>query len=139
MLQATAIDVLAERPDMHENVLSEIAHQNPGSINYSIKRFLKPPDWMREDTGLIHYQYSSPAPHKSSLELRFCVTGHVHCRETLDTFKKCKVHAAYNCHEKVASIDVLSFVFTPGVLAQLVKPRLSSDTLADNVLAFRHK
>jgi AraC-like DNA-binding protein len=73
------------------------------------------------------------------LELRFCVTGQAYCRESLDDCKKCKVHSAYNCHEKVASIDVLSFVFTPGVLTQLIKPRLSSDTLADSVLSFRHK
>jgi len=140
MLQAPAIiDVLVERPDMHGNVLSEIAHQNPGSIHYSIKRFIKPADWMQEDRGLLNYQYLPAAPHKSSLELRFCVTGQVYCTGKLHSGEKCKTHSFANCHEKMASIDVLSFIFTPGVLAQLIKPRLSSDTLADNVLSFRHK
>ena len=63
----------------------------------------------------------------------------MYCREHADECQKCKAHSARNCSEKLESIDVLSFVFTPSVLMQFVKPKLSSDTLADNVLSFRHQ
>jgi AraC-like DNA-binding protein len=135
---ASIVDVVTERPDMHGQMVFETSHQNPGSINYSIKRYVKPADWMREDTGLIKYRFLASAPHKSSLELWFCVSGKVHCKEQEGECKRCKVHSSANCHEKIDSIDILSFVFTTGVLSQLVKPKLSSDTLADNVLSFRH-
>lgn len=132
-------DVIAERPDMHGQLVSEWSRQIPGSISYSIKRFVKPEDWMREDTGLLKYNYEPSRPLGNHLELRFCVSGQVYCRDHADDCKKCKQHASANCHEKLESIDILSFVFTPTVLTQFVKPRLSSDTIADNVLSFRHK
>lgn len=132
------IDLVSERPDMQGQQVSELTRQAPGSINYSIKRFVKPDDWMREDTGMLRYHYDHDQPQKSFLELRFCVSGQVYCRDHADNCKNCRQHAARNCHEKLESIDILSFVFTPTVLSQFVKPRLSSDTVADNVLAFRH-
>ena len=131
-------DVVSERPDMHGQLVTESSRQIPGSLSYSIKRFVKPEDWMREDTGMLKYHYEPLHPQRNYLELRFCVSGQVYCRDHSNDCHQCKRHASANCAERMESIDVLSFVFTPTVLLQFVKPRLSSDTLADNVLAFRH-
>jgi AraC-like DNA-binding protein len=137
-IAASIVDSVSERPDMHGHLVMESTRQIPGSLRYSIKRFVKPGDWMREDTGMLKYHYESSLPQKNHLELRFCVSGQVYCREHADDCQHCKAHSVRNCPEKLESIDVLSFVFTPSVLLQFVKPRLSSDTLADNVLSFRH-
>ena len=131
------IDTIIERPEMHQQLVSESNRQIPGSVNYSIRRFVKPADWMREDTGMLQYYYESPGSDRNFLELRFCVNGQVYYREHLDECKKCKIHESTNCHEKLESIDVLSFVFTSTVLSQFIR-RTTSDTLSDNVLSFKH-
>lgn len=138
MLKSPAIiDALIERPEMYQRMVSESLRQIPGSVNYTIRRFVKPTDWMQEDTGMIRYHYESEASENNCLELRFCVTGQVYCKEHVDACKKCKLHEASNCHEKLESINVLSFVFTSTVLTQFVK-RQSNDTFADEVMAFKH-
>jgi AraC family transcriptional regulator len=131
------IDAVIERPEMYQQLVSETNRQIPGSVHYSMRRFVKPDDWMQEDTGMLQYYYESAGSDKNFLELRFCVSGQVYCREHVDECKKCKLHDSSNCHEKLESINVLSFVFTSTVLSQFIK-RVSTDTLADNVLAFKH-
>ena len=131
------IDALIERPEMYQLMVSESTRQIPGSVHYTMKRFIKPTDWMQEDTGMVKYYYESEASDKNYLELRFCVSGQVYCKEHIDSCNKCKVHEAANCHEKLESINVLTFVFTSTVLSQFVK-RQGNDAFADEVLAFKH-
>jgi AraC-like DNA-binding protein len=131
------IDTLIERPEMYQQMVSETVRQIPGSVHYTMRRFVKPLDWMQEDTGMFKYHYESAGSEKNYLELRFCVNGQVYCREHIDNCNKCRSHSAANCHEKIESINVLSFIFTNAVLSQFIK-LVSTDTLANDVLAFRH-
>src|SRR5687768_15023713 len=59
-------------------------------------------------------------------------------KNMLTIVEKCRAHESSNCHEKIESINVLSFIFSNAVLSQFIKLRSTSDTLADNVLSFRH-
>jgi len=139
MLQATAIiDAIIERPEMHQQLVSEITHQIPGSVQYSMRRFIRPQNWMQEDTGMLKYHYETSGSERNYLELRFCVSGQVYCKEHIDDCKRCKAHESTNCHEKIESINVLSFIFSNAVLSQFIKLRSTSDTFTDNVLSFRH-
>ena len=139
MLQATAIiDAIIERPEMHQQLVSEITHQIPGSVQYSMRRFIRPQNWMQEDTGMLKYYYETSGAERNYLELRFCVSGQVYCKEHIDDCKRCKAHESTNCHEKIESINVLSFIFSNAVLSQFIKLRSTSDTFTDNVLSFRH-
>ena len=131
------IDAIIERPEMHQQLVSESSRQIPGAVHYSMRRFVKPGNCMQEDTGMLQYHYEAPGSGKNFLELRFCVNGQVYCREHIDECKKCKLHESSNCHEKLESLNVLSFVFTSTALSQFIK-RTSTDTLADNVLSFKH-
>src|SRR5213592_1857507 len=97
--------------------------QIPGSVNYIIKRYHRNSQWNIEDTGIMVYHYEKTDPKENYLELKFCVTGNVYCKE--------------NCNERVESIDVLSFQFSPVHLSQFIKPKIS-DTLSDNILNFKH-
>jgi len=139
MQQATAIiDAIIERPEMHQQLVSEITHQIPGSVQYSMRRFIRPQNWMQEDTGMLKYHYETYGSERNYLELRFCVNGQVYCKEHIDDCKRCKAHESTNCHEKLESINVLSFIFSNAVLSQFIKLRSTSDTFTDNVLSFRH-
>ena len=93
---------------------------------------------MQEDTGMIKYHFETSGSERNYLELRFCVNGQVYCKEHVDDCRRCKTHESSNCHEKIESINVLSFIFSNAVLSQFIKLRSTSDTFADNVLSFRH-
>jgi AraC family transcriptional regulator len=129
---------ITENPDMDGLLAQESNHQVPGSVHYSIRRFVKPQGWMSEDTGMLQYHVSASNTNTNKLELRFCVSGQMYCRNLPGKCTSCKAHGQSNCSDKFESLDLLSFTFTPTVLTQFVKARNSSDTLAEDVLTFRH-
>lgn len=119
-------------------LLHETVRQVPGTVHYTIQRYSKRANHLVEDKGVLNYQYHAPASGKNFLELRFCLTGQMYCRQSADACRQCKVHQAVNCTEKIESVDVLSFVFSSTLLAQLVKSKATTDTLTEGVLAFTH-
>jgi AraC-like DNA-binding protein len=122
---------------MHQQLVDETRRHIPGSVQYTIRKFVKPEDWMTEDTGMIKYHVVKNEPEKAHLELRFCVLGNMYCREHGSACGHCKVHALANCSEKLESVNILSFIFTPTILSQFVKPRNVDGMLTDDILTFR--
>ena len=110
----------------------------PGTVQYSIKRFIKPDNWMSEDMGMIYYHLEPGQSQKNYLELRFCVSGAMYCSLDKDECSRCIVHQAKNCHQKRESIDVLSFVFSAALLSQYITSRHSTDSLSEEILTFTH-
>lgn len=119
------------------DVLQDIDRAVPGSVHYAIKRYKKEPDWSMEDTGMLVYHYEKNNPGANYLELKFCITGNVYCRQKQTECDFCKFNASKNCIEKVESVDVLSFSFKPSYLTQFVKGKKHSN-MSDEVLAFTH-
>ncbi len=137
------IDILAlsrKQPFLYEemDVLQDIERNVPGSVKYSIKRFRKQPQWNMEDTGVLVYHYEKNQPSENYLELKFCVSGNVYCRQKQTECDSCKLNASRGCIEKVDSVDVLSFSFSPTYLQQFAKAHKSPESLSDNVLSFVH-
>ncbi len=135
-------DILAlayKQAPMHEqwHLLYEKERQIPGSVNYTIKRFHRNIQWNIEDTGMMVYHYVKASPQENYLELKFCVTGNVYCRENNTECDMCKFNSSRNCSERMESIDVLSFKFSSVHLSQFIKPKIN-DTLTDDILNFRH-
>jgi AraC family transcriptional regulator len=120
------------------DVLQDIDRTVPGSVKYSIQRYKKTPEWSMEDTGMLVYHYEKNNPSANYLELRFCVSGNVYCRQKQTECDFCKFNASKTCVEKVDSVDVLSFSFKPSYLTQFVKGKKQSN-VSDEVLAFTHK
>jgi len=118
--------------------LFEAVSQIPGSVRYSIKRFVRPKNWMADDVGVIHYHYQSSDSNKNRLELRFCSIGNMYCRRDQKECNQCRVHASFNCEQKTESVDFLSFVFTASLLEQFIGLRNTSHTLSEGVLSFKH-
>lgn len=120
-------------------LLQEKERQIPGSVQYTIKRYRRHPQWNIDDTGMMVYHYEKEEPRKNYLELKFCVSGNVYCKQKDTECDMCKFSQSRNCVEKVDSVDVLSFRFSPLHLSQFLKPRSTSDTLTEDVLNFKHR
>jgi len=103
------------------DVLQEIERVVPGSVNYSIKRYKKLASWNIDNTGMLVYHFEKNNPSANYLELRFCVSGNVYCREKQLECDFCKFSASKTCIEKIESVDVLSFSFKPSYLTQFVR------------------
>ena len=119
-------------------VLQELERHVPGSVKYTINRYKKNLHWNIEDTGILIYHYEKNNPADNYLELKFCVSGNIYCRQKQTECDFCKLNASKICVEKVESIDVLSFSFSPNYLNQFAKAQNNPETLSDNVLAFKH-
>ncbi len=120
-------------------LLQEKQQQIPGSVQYSIYRYRRNPQWNFEDTGMMVYHYTRNEPAENYLELRFCVSGNVYCRKKDTECDMCQFSASKSCQERVDSVDVVSFRFSPVQLSQFVKPRKGNTVLTDDILNFKHR
>ncbi|HKB45462.1 MAG TPA: AraC family transcriptional regulator [Chitinophagaceae bacterium] len=119
-------------------LLQEKGQQIPGSVQYSIKRYYRNTQWNIEDTGMMVYHYEKTSPRENYLELKFCISGNVYCRKKDTECDMCQYSASKNCVERVDSVDVVSFRFSPVHLSQFVKPRKGDTVLTDDILNFKH-
>jgi AraC family transcriptional regulator len=119
-------------------LLQEKVQQIPGSVQYTIHRYRRHSQWNIDDTGMLVYHYEKSDKKENYLELRYCVSGNVYCRKKNTECDMCQFSASKNCVEKVDSVDVVSFRFSPRQLSQFVKPRKRNDTLSENILTFKH-
>ena len=119
-------------------LLQEKEQQFPGSVQYTIKRYHRNLQWNIDDTGMLVYHYEKTSPKENYLELRFCVSGNVYCRKKDTECDMCKFNESRNCVERVDSLDVVSFRFSPVQLTQFVKPRKTDSILTDDILNFKH-
>ncbi len=143
MIQAPEILMMAyKQPLMDQQLipLQEKERQIPGSVQYTIKRFGKHPQWNLDDMGEIVYHYRTEDPAQNYLELRFCIAGNVYCKKKDIECDSCKLNATPGCSERIDTVDVLSFRFLPVHLSQFARPRKTptTATVSDNLLEFRH-
>ena len=138
-LQTDILTIAHHQAFLHNelDVLQDIDRTVPGSVHYSIKRYRRETQWNMEDTGMLVYHYEKNNPGAHYLELKFCVTGNVYCREKQSECNFCKLNASKNCIEKVNSVDVLSFSFKPTYLTQFVGSKKQLN-ISDEVLSFTH-
>jgi len=86
---------------------------------------------------MMVYHYRKNEPAENYFELRFCTSGNIYCRQKEVECDSCKLNASRSCTERIESIDVMSFRFSPVHLSQFVKPN-KLDTVTDNILHFKH-
>src|SRR5690349_7259654 len=139
--QTDILSIAHKQPFLHSEMetLHDVVRTIPGSVQYSIKRYRKDPQWNIEDTGVLVYNYEKANSSANYLELKFCVSGNVYCRQKQTECDSCKLNASRGCIEKVDSLDVLTFSFSRAYLNQFAKAHKTPVSLSDNVLAFRHK
>jgi AraC family transcriptional regulator len=119
-------------------LLHEKEQQMPGSVEYHIKRYRHNVQWNMDDIGMMVYHYKESDPAENYLELKFCVSGNIYCKEKDTECNMCKAGLSKNCVDKVNSVDVLSFKFSPAHLSQFVKPRHTTATPGEDILDFKY-
>jgi len=119
------------------DLLHEREQLIPGSVQYNIRRFRKLPDMNIEDTGMMVYHYKKQSSGENFLELRFCITGNVYCRQKQTECNSCKYGESKRCTDKEESMDFVSFKFSPAHLSQFVKG-IKQTSFSENVLNFKH-
>jgi len=118
-------------------LLQEREQSIPGSVQYTIKRFKKPAASVIDDAAMMVYHYKNDEPKENHLELKFCIAGNTYCRAKNSDCDSCKFHQSINCEEKLETIDLVSFKFTPAHLSQFVKG-IKQTTFTDDILNFNH-
>lgn len=119
-------------------LLQEKEQQIPGSVQYVIKRYQKHPQWNMDDTGMMVYHYKRETPAENYLELKFCISGNMYCRQKETECDSCQLHGSRNCSERTETIDVMSFRFLPVHLSQFARPRKPGGPVSDDILQFDH-
>ena len=119
-------------------LLQEKECQIPGSVQYSMRRYEKDPQWSLEDTGVMVYHYQREKTQENYFELRFCLTGNVYCRQKDKDCDNCRFQPSRLCPDHSQTVDVMSFRFSPVHLSQFVKTQQSTARLSENVLYFKH-
>jgi AraC family transcriptional regulator len=119
------------------SLIRETEQQVPGSVRYSIRRYVRPEGWAREDTGALHYEVAPNGTEGGSLQLYFCLTGNTYCLRKGKDCDGCSIHTDGPCPDKTESLDLLQFTFTPTFLEQFAKA--DSRHITESVLSFRHK
>jgi AraC-like DNA-binding protein len=137
---ADILEIAYKQPLMQDQMqlLLNREKQIPGSVQYSIKRYAKQAQWNIDDIGMFNYHTEKNNSAGDYLQLKFCVSGNVYCREKKTECDFCKFNSSKTCLEKVDSVDVLSFSFTPSYLKQFTSGKKNT-TLSDDVLSFNHK
>ena len=118
-------------------LLQEKEQTIPGSVQYNIKRFKKLPGTNITDTAMMAYHFKKDEPKENHLELKFCIAGNTYCRAKNTECDSCRFHQSINCEEKIETVDLVSFKFTPAHLSQFVKG-IKQTTFSDDILNFKH-
>jgi AraC-like DNA-binding protein len=137
-MQAISTFQFIDASSATQRIVHESAQVIPGTVQYTIKRFVKPDDWMSEDLGMLRYHFEPGQPEANYLELRFCVTGNMYCRQYDNHCQHCQSLKSAKCQQKMESIDLLSFVFNATLLSQFITSHAGTPSLSEDILRFRH-
>jgi len=120
-------------------LLQHIEKNIPGSLHYTINRYQKQANWNIENKGAFVYHYDKNDAKENYIELRFCVAGNFYCREKQMECDFCKFNQSAHCSEKIETVDVLSFIFSPAYLQQFAKANKNAQNLTEQVVNFKHE
>ena len=130
---------ISEPSQVRTELLLEISSDIPGSVQYSIKRFARPKNWIADDVGVINYHYHPSQPSENRLELKFCSIGNMYCSRDAKECNQCKSNAYFNCEQKEESVDFLSFIFSSSLLEQFIGSRNTTNTLSEGIISFQQQ
>ena len=121
-----------------QGLLEEKQQTIPGSVQYTIRRYKRPLHATVTETAVMHYQYMPEDKDGNHLELRFCLAGNTYCRAKNTECNACRFHQSAQCEERIDTLDMVSFTFTPAHLSQFVKG-IRQTSCSDDILNFKHR
>ena len=133
------LSIARKAPVMYNELelLFQKDQQIPGSVHYTIHRYRKNTGFEMEDTGFLVYHRVASDEKQNYLELRFCIAGNMYCRQYQTECDSCRVAQTPGCEHRAASVDVMSFVFSPAHLSQFIGSG-NMNSLQDDIIRFRH-
>lgn len=137
-MQHTATELLPEALSLTTDVLFETGRSVAGSVQYVVKRYAKPGNWMGDEKAQLRYHYEPSNAAKSSLELRFCLLGNVYCKKFRNECNQCKAHLSEDCEARMESVDFVSVSFPPALLGAGAKSLSVDSTLGERILSFQY-
>lgn len=111
--------------------------QIPGSVQYSMQRFVQNPSFQFEETGVLSYHHQEGKSKDKRIELRFCITGNRYCTNASCKDGVCRKQSVI-CATPIETVDVFHFLFPATYLAQFVKGK-PIKTRTDQVLSFQER
>lgn len=118
-------------------LMQQKEQQIPGSVQYTISRYRKPAQFEVDDIGMLVYHRVDKKSSENYLELRFCVSGNMYCRQKQVECDSCKFGLSPVCEQRSASVDVMSFSFSPTHLSQFIASG-KMKSIPDEIIQFRH-
>jgi len=109
----------------------------PGSVKYSIKRFMRDEENTPEDVAVINYECKGHSNEDNSLKLRFCVAGNMYC--AAESCQKCTAGNARSCEQSIPCYDVVSVDYSAPQLSQFISGKNASPANTDVLLRFTKK
>ncbi|HMR82224.1 MAG TPA: AraC family transcriptional regulator [Niabella sp.] len=109
----------------------------PGSVKYSIKRFMRDEEDTSEDVAIVNYEYRGHGDESNSLKLRFCVAGNMYC--AAENCQKCTAGNARNCAQSTPCYDVVSVDYAAPQLSQFISGKNATPVGTDVLLRFTKK
>lgn len=108
----------------------------PGSVQYVINRYRKPPKFVLEDVGMLEYHYAEKKE-DTELQLVFCITGNRYCKEKEAECNFCRHNDSHECGELVDTIDIAAFRYNFNHLSQFVKG-IKTNSFSEDLLNFQY-
>lgn len=137
MQSFASIEPFFEQTALQTGIIFQNSKDLPGTVQYSLKRFEKPGNWMGEDAGMLFYHFE-PTTGNHRLELKFCISGNVYCRQYGNECNLCKHNSSDDCGERTETLDFFSFSFSPGFLTRFAPAAATNTAVSEEVLAFKH-
>ncbi|MBC6491590.1 AraC family transcriptional regulator [Flavihumibacter stibioxidans] len=133
------LSMARKSPVMYDELelMQQKEQQIPGSVQFSIYRYRKMPQFEVDDLGMLIYHKVDNKSAENYLELRFCISGNMYCRHKQAECDSCKFGSSPVCEQRSPSIDVMSFLFSPTHLSQFISAG-KMKTLPDEIIHFKH-
>ncbi|HEU4553112.1 MAG TPA: AraC family transcriptional regulator [Chitinophaga sp.] len=92
----------------------------PDCLDFTLQRFTYDKPLPVEDVAMVVYQPAKRGQ-SAAVELRYCVAGNRYCQNPACTDQLCVKGQHSDCHDKVASVDMITVRFQPAFIQSLQK------------------
>lgn len=119
-------------PAEHAHVVYHAVNELGGDVRCEVSRVERTAERPVDDLVTISY---ITLKKETYLQLRYCVSGNMYCRQNGAACHQCRAHEADSCRERIETIDEVSISFSKTCLSKFFSGNLQ--TLSDTVLAFQ--
>jgi AraC-like DNA-binding protein len=118
-------------------LLQEKQQEIPNAIQYTIRRYRKPPEWQSQHAAQLVYHYGDSVSREQYVQLKFCMVTNEYCNEKQQNCDFCKQRSSAHCSEIVPTVDFINIQFSANHLKQFFSSKQNS-TFFEKLIRFGH-